>query len=124
MLRLEHQDSSSVSSLNYFNIQEVLDSVEVYEESASQWRMYEFTLLEKRSGVSAVVLDKKIYILGGYDGINRLKSVECFSPGNVRPIRHLVPDMLRRRSNFAVSVLDGKIYVSGRSICLINGRSP
>ena len=92
-----------------------MDSAEEYVESENQWRMYEFTLMERRSGVSAVVLDNKIYIIGGYDGINRLKSVECFTPGNVRPVRHHVPDMHRRRSNFAVSVLDGKIYVSGES---------
>ena len=30
---------------------------------------------------SAVVMGGKVYVIGGFDGIERLKSVECFTPG-------------------------------------------
>ena len=66
-----------------------------------------------RSGVRAVVLDNKVYIMGGFDGDNRIKRVECFSFGATRLVWHEVPDMIKSRSNFAVSVLEGKIFVSG-----------
>ena len=46
--------------------------------------------------------------------ISRLKSVECFTPGTNRGVFTRVPDMINRRSNFSVSVMDNKIYVSGR----------
>ena len=29
----------------------------------------------------SIVYEDKVYILGGYDGTSRLRSVECFTPG-------------------------------------------
>ena len=51
-------------------------------------------------------------MVGGYDGEERLKSVECFTPGPV-VTWHNVPDMLIPRSRFALSVVDDKILVCG-----------
>ena len=65
-----------------------------------------------RSGHSAVVLNGRIYVVGGFDWEERLKSVECFTPGPVMT-RYNVADMLLPRSNFALSVVDGKILVCG-----------
>ena len=65
-----------------------------------------------RSGHSAVVLNGRIYVVGGFDGEERLKSVECFTPGPVMTWHH-VADLLIPRSNFALSVVDGKILVCG-----------
>jgi hypothetical protein len=72
------------------------------------------------------VLGGRIYVIGGFDGTERLRSVECFTPGpeGGRPCwhqvaglsRHMlaqVPDMLDRRSNFSVSVLEDKLVVAG-----------
>ena len=50
--------------------------------------------------------------MGGFDGEERLKSVECFTPGPVMTW-HNVADLLIPRSNFALSVVDGKILVCG-----------
>lgn len=60
-----------------------------------------------------MVVDDKIFVLGGFNGTDRLKSVECFSTGLNRLMFHDVPDMLQTRSNYAVSVLEGNIFVSG-----------
>ena len=65
-----------------------------------------------RQAHSAVVLNGRIYVVGGCDGEERLKSVECFTPGPVMT-RYNVADMLLPRSNFALSVVDGKILVCG-----------
>ena len=35
---------------------------------------------QKRSGVKAAVLDKKLYIVGGWDGQNRMRSGEVYNP--------------------------------------------
>lgn len=104
------------------NIQEVLHSVEALREGADSWELVHH-LSTPRSGVNAVVLEDRIYVLGGFDGMHRLKSVECFSFGfNDRIFAHHVPDMNRRRSNFAASVYRGKIYVSGKG-CHINHKA-
>ena len=71
------------------------------------------SLQSPRSGIKAVVVDDKIFVLGGFNGTDRLKSVECFSPGLNRLLFHDVPDMIQTRSNYAVSVLEGNIFVSG-----------
>ena len=71
-----------------------------------------------------------MYVLGGYDGTSRLRSVECFTPGppGTRPGGHQVrpwtlcqpfqgeaqvADMLEPRSNFSVAVLGDRLMVMG-----------
>ena len=66
-----------------------------------------------RSGTTSIVMKGRIFILGGYDGTERLRSVECFEPGITRAMWHQVPDMLRRRSNFSSIVIEGKLLVVG-----------
>ena len=69
-------------------------------------------MITPRSGHSAVVLNGRIYVVGGFDGEERLKSVECFTPGPVMTW-HNVADLLIPRSYFALSVVDDKILVCG-----------
>ena len=97
----------------------MLDTVEEYMPNENRWQMYGMTLNEKRSGVKAIVFQDKVFVIGGFDGINQLKSVVCFTPGAIRPVWHQVPDMNRRRSNFAVTTLEGKIFVSGNFSCFL-----
>ena len=62
------------------------------------------------------MLEGRIYVLGGYDGAERLRSVECFTPGqgpNPRLQWHRVADMLEPRSNFSVAVMEGRLVVTG-----------
>ena len=92
--------------------QEVLSTVECYDPVSKVWEIIG-SLQSPRSGIKAVVVDDKIFVLGGFNGTDRLKSVECFSPGLNRLLFHDVPDMIQTRSNYAVSVLEGNIFVSG-----------
>ena len=68
------------------------------------------------------MLEGRIYVLGGYDGAESLRSVECFTPGpgfttrpgpNPRLQWHRVADMLEPRSNFSVVVMEGRLVVTG-----------
>merc|ERR1711915_824623 len=68
-----------------------------------------------RSGVSAIVLEDHVYILGGFNGSSRLRTVECFTinMATSRFIWKAVPTMHKARSNFTCSIMNGKLYVSG-----------
>ena len=73
--------------------------------------------------------EDRVYVLGGYDGTSRLRSVECFSPGppgtrprwhqvrprtmELEPLKCQVANMLEPRSNFSVAVHDGRLMVMG-----------
>ena len=97
----------------FISIQAALASIECYDPESGVWEIVG-SLRTARSGIQAVVLEDKIFVLGGFNGEERLKSVECFSP-SVNKLRfHDIPDMLQTRSNYAVSLLEGNIYVSGK----------
>ncbi|CAI9731449.1 VDM26515.1unnamed protein product [Octopus vulgaris] len=64
-----------------------------------------------RTGLSAVILNANLYILGGFNGQHRLRSVERYNIHEKKWSR--VKPMLGRRSNFAATVLEGFIYVIG-----------
>jgi kelch-like protein 10 len=101
-----------VFAIGGFTGSDVLTSIEMYDPQIGTWEIFD-SLAIQRSGVKACVLGHRIYVLGGFDGSTRLKSVECFTPGVTRAVWHQVPDMKHPRSNFSVSVMDNKIYVSG-----------
>lgn len=87
----------------------------MYDPEAGGWEIMA-AMSSPRSGLAAVLLHDRIYILGGFDGETRLRTVECFTPGATRVVWHTgVPDMITPRSNFAVSVINDKIVVSGES---------
>ena len=86
--------------------------MEYFCPEESKWEISS-PLSTPRSGLRAMVMEERIFVLGGYDGTERLSSVECFRPGMTRTTWYLVPDMLYRRSNFSTCVLEGKLMVAG-----------
>jgi len=67
-----------------------------------------------RLGITAMVLNNKILVLGGRDGTHEtLQSVECFHPGLTRAVWYQVPDMLNKRTDFAAFVIEGNLVVVG-----------
>ena len=80
-------------------------SFEAYDPESDSWTL-EGNLQIARHSACAVVAQDKIDILGGFDGVERLASVECITPGLVNTVRHEVPPMLHRRSNFSALLLD------------------
>jgi hypothetical protein len=51
-------------------VQEVLNTMEVYDPVVGVWSAGP-SLVSRRSGVSAVSLGDKIYVIGGFDGSQR-----------------------------------------------------
>ena len=64
-----------------------------------------------RSATAAAVAGGKIYVSGGSDGANRLRSVEVYDPA--RSVWEAAPPMATARSCAAAAVVGGKIYVIG-----------
>lgn len=50
-----------------------------FEPNAQRW-VTVAPMVQKRSGLAAVVLNGYIYAFGGFDGVNRLNSVEMYYP--------------------------------------------
>lgn len=56
-----------------------MSTVEVYNPLSERWELAEaMSILRSRVGVA--VLNNKLYAFGGYNGIERLSSVEVFDP--------------------------------------------
>ena len=52
-----------------------------YNPDEDKWT-YISTMRTKRIGVGCAVVNRLLYAVGGYDGNNRLNSVECYHPEN------------------------------------------
>ena len=94
-----------------------LSTVEVYDPGTNTWQQLT-DMPTPRSGAKVAVVDKKIYVLGGYVGkdnllVNRkhLKVVEMYDPTTDTWIRK--QDMPIPRTQFGIGVVAGKIYAIG-----------
>jgi len=56
-----------------------LNAVESFDPILGVWRI-ETQMPTKRSGLAAVVMNERIYCLGGYDGKNFVSTIESFDP--------------------------------------------
>merc|ERR1719400_427571 len=89
-----------------------LCSVEIFNPATNEWS-FGPSLQVPRSGVKAIAYNDKIFVIGGYDGTRRLKTVEVYDP-LVSPYFQLQPkQLMQRRSNFAVTLTDDKIFIMG-----------
>lgn len=66
---------------------------------------------DRRSFPSALVVDDEMYVLGGYDGNDTLRSVECYSFTTLEWTQ--VTPMCTPRSNAGACVFNNKIYLVG-----------
>jgi N-acetylneuraminic acid mutarotase len=64
-----------------------------------------------RQGCAAVCIDGNVYVMGGLDGDNELKSAEMYdtSAGQWRAL----PDMSVPRNGCAAACIEGNVYVMG-----------
>ncbi|CAI9734107.1 12 [Octopus vulgaris] len=92
--------------------QNLVDTVEMYNPKTSEWK-YLPSLLKSRRYVSAVSLNGKIYVIGGYDGQARLNSVECLDTTAEEAQWQNVAPMNQHRGLAGACVYKGKIYVCG-----------
>ena len=90
----------------------VLDTVETYDLGENKWTTADVSLFQKRTGHSAVVHDKKFFVIGGInDMIKETCSVEVYSSATNQFT--CVAEMNIARSYFGCSVLGNKIFVFG-----------
>lgn len=66
------------------------------------------SLINKRSALGAAVVNDRLYVCGGYDGICSLASVEVFNPCTNRWT--LTTAMNKQRSAAGIAVIDNYIY--------------
>lgn len=65
----------------------------------------------RRCYVSVCALNGKIYAMGGHDGIDRLRTVECYCPETNQWT--ILQSMSTERSDAHACVLNEKIYIIG-----------
>ncbi|XP_018016317.1 kelch-like protein 18 [Hyalella azteca] len=87
-----------------------LSTVEVFDPVLRRWEMAE-SMSMLRSRVGVVVMDKKLYAIGGYDGHDRLATVEVFDVRQKSWSK--VAPMNCKRSAVGAAVLQGLLYVCG-----------
>jgi hypothetical protein len=80
---------------------ECLDSVEFYDPGTNVWTLIT-PMLSRRSGTGAVSFNGFLYAVGGYDGVNRLRTCERYDPKEKKWTRIAV--MNSPRSNFGIEV--------------------
>ena len=50
-----------------------------FDPDTDEWQVLE-SMTSRRVGAGAVTVNRLLFILGGFDGANRLKTVECYYP--------------------------------------------
>lgn len=73
------------------------------------------SLINKRSALGAAVVNDRLYVCGGYDGISSLASVEVFNPCTNRWT--LTTAMNKQRSAAGIAVIDNYIY--GKNLLML-----
>ena len=84
---------------------------EYYDFSNEKWYDLPNALPTRTCRAGLAVLNDCIYIIGGFNGTTRLKTVQCFMPQTGEWIH--CPQMHVRRSTLGVCVLHNKIYAVG-----------
>jgi len=83
-----------------------LNAVERYDPPSNTWTSVA-SISQRRSGSAAVVMDGKIYVVGGFSSA-ALSSMEIYDPQANRWT--LGPPMKHARGSFGLAVHSGKIY--------------
>lgn len=83
----------------------ITDSTYSYDPDQDRWTLVQ-PMHSKRLGVGVVVINRLLYAIGGFDGNERLASVECYHPENNE--WSYLPSLKTGRSgagNFALSTV-------------------
>ena len=69
------------------------------------------TMNGRRLQFGVAVLDDKLYVVGGRDGLKTLNTVECYNPKT--KTWNVMPPMSTHRHGLGVAVLEGPMYAVG-----------
>ncbi|XP_070558637.1 kelch-like protein 12 [Ptychodera flava] len=97
-------------------------NVEEFDPKTQSWRFLH-NLSKKRRYVAAASLGNKLYIIGGFDGMSRLNTVEFLDYNNEDEGWNSVAPMNVRRGLAGVTILGDMIYVAGGFDGIIRHRS-
>ncbi|CAJ0963748.1 unnamed protein product [Ranitomeya imitator] len=85
-------------------------SIEKYDLRTNLWTPVA-TMNGRRLQFGVAVLDDKLYVVGGRDGLKTLNSVECYNPKT--KTWSVMPPMSTHRHGLGVAVLEGPMYAVG-----------
>ncbi len=91
--------------------------IETYDIRASKWHNQKFAALAPRAYHGLAVVDKKIFLFGGYDGDEYFSAMTMYDP--CTNVWEEKAPMYHARCYVSSAVLDGKIYAMGG----FNGRT-
>ncbi|GAA29188.2 kelch-like protein 3 [Clonorchis sinensis] len=89
-------------------------SVEYFEFRTGHWSLPPSTIADlpsRRCRCGVAVVGGLVYVVGGFNGALRVRSVEVYDPA--RNSWHSGPNMECRRATLGVAVLNGRIYAVG-----------
>ncbi|XP_070566087.1 kelch-like protein 10 [Ptychodera flava] len=85
--------------------------VEAYDTRADRWKIVEPSDTSPRAYHGVAVLDRMVYIIGGFDGNEYFNSCRCFDP--VGKVWREIAPMNTRRCYVSVAVCRGRVYAMG-----------
>ena len=89
----------------------ILDTIETYYLAENKWTTIDTKLLSNRCNHSAVVHNKKFFVVGGDSPYGTLSSVEVYSSKTNQ--FSFVTSMNLSRANFGCCILNSSLYVIG-----------
>lgn len=89
---------------------QITDALFTFDIAAGEW-LADYQLPVPTAQAAAVVLNEKLYVIGGFDGEHALDDVYVFYPGSAT--WHRRPSLLERRAQPNAGVVDGRIVVVG-----------
>lgn len=84
-----------------------------YYPREDRWEALSQSMSTPRGGVNCAVLGTRLYAMGGFDGQQRLSSVEFLDLESPEKGWRSAPKMKVRRSNFGVTSDGSRIFVIG-----------
>ncbi|ESO82188.1 hypothetical protein LOTGIDRAFT_135113 [Lottia gigantea] len=85
--------------------------MESYDTRADRWIVCEYADKEARAYHGTVACEKRVYVIGGFDGAEYFNSVRCFNP--ITKKWSEVSPMNCKRCYVSVAVLKSQIYAMG-----------
>jgi N-acetylneuraminic acid mutarotase/predicted transcriptional regulator len=85
-------------------------TIECYDPGKNSWSEITSSSISRRFSTS-IIVNNKIYLIGGMEGKQRSKKVECYDPDLHQWT--ILSDMPTARSSISLAEVDGKIYAMG-----------
>nr|XP_039252170.1 kelch-like protein 5 isoform X1 [Styela clava] len=85
-------------------------TIECFDPRRNTWAVFA-SMTGRRLQFGVAVLDEKLYLVGGRDGLKTLNSVECFNPRT--KTWNALPPVATHRHGLGVAVLNGPMYAVG-----------